>query len=91
MLVSSTLSLPNLRNNLFYFIFNIVYIAERDTHPCGSPISMGKVEVWKNVGGTNISFFFSAVSSRREGERESLLAVKLYQHLEMGHGHLMIP
>lgn len=40
--------------NLKKIIFNIVSIIERDILPCGPPVRMGRVEIWKKVGGTMI-------------------------------------
>lgn len=40
---------------IFNFVLNSAYIVERGTHPCGPLIKVGKVEVWKKVGRTNVS------------------------------------
>lgn len=66
---------------IFFFIFNIVYIIERVAHPCGSPIKMGRVKLWRKVGGTKVSIVFSPVSTAKG--KVPHLAVKIYQRLGM--------
>lgn len=65
----------NLFFSLFFFLFpfNIVYMFERDACPHGSLIRVGRVEIWRKVGETNVSLSlylsFSSVSTGREEER----------------------
>lgn len=65
-------------------------MAERDACQCESPVRVESVEVWKKLGGTNISTFF-LLCLYGEKERGLLLTVKLHQYLGLGDGHLMMP
>lgn len=40
------------------FIFNVVCMAERGACLYEPSVKVGRIEVWKKVGGTNVSFFF---------------------------------
>lgn len=53
-------------------ILNIVYIVERNVHPYGSLIRMGRVKVRRKVGGTNVSIFsllWAQQEARLTGEK----------------------
>lgn len=45
----------------------MVYIVERDTHPCGSLIRIERIKVWRQVRGASVSIFFPCVQREREG------------------------
>lgn len=40
------------------FTFKIVYIVEKDVHPGGSPIGVGRVKGWRKVSKTKVSILF---------------------------------
>lgn len=70
--------------------FKIVCIVERDILPCRSLLRVRRVDVWRLLIGTNVSVFFSPVSTVGKG-RGPLLAVKLHWHPWIGDSHLMTP
>lgn len=51
----------------------------------------GEIQVWRKVGETHISFFFSLLNSLGRKGRRLLLAGKLYQHPGIGDSPLMMP
>lgn len=60
---------PTCITYFFNFIFNSICVVERDTHPSGPPIRMGRVQVQRKDGaGTNVSVFFSPVPTGGEKE-----------------------
>lgn len=62
------------------FLFDIVYIVDRDAHACGPLIRVGRFRYGGRWMEHILLFFFSPVSIEEE-MRGLLLAVKLHQHI----------
>lgn len=64
----NTTALEFLKQLIKNFKLLFTLLRGMDTCPCGPPVRVGKVQVWRNMAGTNVQFFLFSWSV--EGERE---------------------
>lgn len=74
---------------LISLISNFSYIVERDAHPYGPLIRVGRIEVLTKVSEINLMLFFCLYLYRRERKGGHALLSNHINTLEMGYGHVM--
>lgn len=74
---------------MFSFVFNIIYITERDIYKCGPLIRCEGPVMEEGGWHKRFSSFFVNLCLHGGKGKSLLLAVKLSQHLGMGDSYLM--